>query len=130
MIFEEYLLIQGEAGGKEAADKLWNCVKDYVHQKLPDLPSDFRIVTRIYANLKGLGDVCSRSGILSSPSQLEDFARGFTGTKQLFDFIDVGSGKDRADDKISGSFYSTSFPQVPCAFVLLRECRIIQTISA
>ncbi|MCJ1339697.1 hypothetical protein MMC09_004987 [Bachmanniomyces sp. S44760] len=104
MIFEEYLLIQGEAGGKEAADKLWNCVKDYVHQKLPDLPSDFRIVTRIYANLKGLGDVCSRSGILSSPSQLEDFARGFTGTKQLFDFIDVGSGKDRADDKISELF--------------------------
>ena len=33
---------------------------------------------------------------------IEEFARGFTGSKQLFDFVDVGMGKDRADDKISG----------------------------
>jgi hypothetical protein len=39
---------------------------------------------------------------LESPAYLNDFARGFTGSKQLFDFVDVGSGKDRADDKISG----------------------------
>ncbi|MCJ1357228.1 MAG: hypothetical protein MMC33_007224 [Icmadophila ericetorum] len=102
MIFEDRLLQKGEVGGKEAAGILWLAVKDYVHQNLPNLSSDYKIVTRIYANLKGLGEVCSRSGLVSGAIVLEDFARGFTGSKQLFDFVDVGSGKDRADDKICG----------------------------
>ena len=102
MIFDDRLIQAGEAGGKEAASMLWTAVRDYVHQQKFGLPSDFKIVTRIYANLKGLGDVCHRAGILDGSTVIEDFARGFTGSKQFFDFVDVGTGKDRADDKISG----------------------------
>ena len=104
MVFDDKLLSKGEAGGREAACLLWNSVTDYVHQNLANVPSDCKIVTRIYANLKGLGDVCHRSGLVEKPQQIEDFARGFTGSKQLFDFVDVGMGKDRADDKICGKF--------------------------
>lgn len=92
MIFDDRLIQNGEAGGREAAGLLWNAVMDYF-QSDTDLPSDVRIVSRIYANLKGLGDICQKSGILSTPSMIEDFARGFTGSKQLFDFVDVGVGK-------------------------------------
>ena len=92
MIFEDRLVQNGEAGGREAAGLLWNAVMDHF-QADTDLPSDIKIVTRIYANLKGLGDVCKKSAILSTPSTIEDFARGFTGSKQLFDFVDVGVGK-------------------------------------
>lgn len=102
MIFDDNLVSKGEAGGKEAAGLLWNSVTEYVHQNTTNLPSDHKIVTRIYANLKGLGDVCHKSGIIDHPNMIEEFARGFTGSKQLFDFVDVGMGKDRADDKISG----------------------------
>lgn len=102
MIFEDHLIKQGEVGGREAAGILWAAIRDLAHQRIPDLSSDVKIMTRIYANLKGLGDVCHRAGILDKPSAIEDFARGFTGSKQLFDFVDVGSGKDRADDKLSG----------------------------
>ena len=102
MIFDDNLLSKGEAGGKEAASLLWNSVTEYVHQNMDAIPSDYKIVTRIYANLKGLGDVCHISGIVDRSETIEDFARGFTGSKQLFDFVDVGMGKDRADDKISG----------------------------
>lgn len=102
--FDEQLLSKGEQGGKEAAGLLWGCVRDYVNQKDPELPSDIRIVTRIYANLKGLADVCCRAGLVEKSSVVDDFARGFTGSKQLFDYIDVGSGKDRADDKLTGTF--------------------------
>jgi len=101
--FDEQLLQKGEQGGKEAAGLLWGCVRDYVNQRDPDLPSDIRIVTRIYANLKGLADVCCKAGLVEKPSVVDDFARGFTGSKQLFDYIDVGSGKDRADDKLTGT---------------------------
>ncbi|KAF6222101.1 hypothetical protein HO133_001187 [Letharia lupina] len=111
MIFDDRLVQIGEAGGREAAGLLWNAVMDHF-QTDTDLPSDVKIVTRIYANLKGLGDVCKRSGILSTSSAIEDFARGFTGSKQLFDFVDVGVGKDRADDKISGEFQLRSSARV------------------
>lgn len=36
-------------------------------------------------------------------SVFEDFARGFSRGKTLFDFVDVGPGKDRADEKIIGT---------------------------
>ncbi len=103
MIFEDQFIHKGEVGGKEAAVLLWGFVRDYVTQKIPNLSSDYKVVTRVYANLKGLGDACHQSGILERPSLIADFARGFTGSKQLFDFVDVGMGKDRADDKISGT---------------------------
>ncbi len=102
MIFEDNLLRRGELGGKEAAAGLWNGIKDHVHDGLPDLPSDCRIVTRIYANMKGLSEVCWRAGLVEKASSIEEFYRGFTGSKILFDFIDVGPGKDRADEKING----------------------------
>jgi len=108
MIFNDDLIKKGEIGGKEAASMLWDAVKDYVQAELPDLPLDHKIMTRIYANLKGLGDVCHKAGILHQSSVLEEFARGLTGSKHLFDFVDVGMGKDRADDKISGKRARTS----------------------
>lgn len=92
MIFDDRFIQNGEAGGREAAGLLWNAVMDSFENDT-GVPSDVKIVTRVYANLKGLGDVCKKSGIISSSSTIEDFARGFTGSKQLFDFVDVGVGK-------------------------------------
>ena len=111
MIFDDQYIQKGENGGREAATLLWGFVRDYVTQKIPNLSSDYKIVTRIYANLKGLGDACQRSGMLERTSLIEEFARGFTGSKQLFDFVDVGVGKDRADDKISGTIVSFCISQ-------------------
>lgn len=63
-----------------------------------------QVVVRVYANLKGLADACTKTGLISSPAQLEEFARGFTRGKTLFDFVDVGYGKDRADGKVAETF--------------------------
>ena len=104
VIFNDDLLSQGEAGGKEAANRLWNDIRNEVDHRMPDLIQKYKIVVRVYTNLKGLGYICHRKGILESPNHIEDFARGFTGSKTLFDFVDVGVGKDRADEKISGTF--------------------------
>ena len=113
-IFNDKLLAKGEAGGKDAAAYLWSSVSQFVHERIPDLATDYKIVTRVYANLKGLGDVCQRAGLVETPAVINDFARGFTGSKQLFDFVDVGVGKDRADDKISGN---TPNPPTPIFFL-------------
>ncbi len=108
MIFNDEYLQQGERGGKEAASQLWSAMNVFVHQHLPHLSSP-KIIARIYANVKGLGDVLQKSGIIDRATLFEDFARGFNGSKLLFDFIDVGSGKDKADDKITGQFSCNMF---------------------
>jgi hypothetical protein len=56
----------------------------------------------MYANVRGLGDVLVRTGVIEELGVFEDFVRGFTRGKSLFDFVDVGAGKDRADKKIIG----------------------------
>jgi hypothetical protein len=44
-----------------------------------------------------------RDGSLSNECNLKDFSLGFTQAKASFDFVDVGHGKERADNKIRGT---------------------------
>ncbi|KAH5423332.1 hypothetical protein HBI23_199180 [Parastagonospora nodorum] len=104
MIFEDQYLQQGEAGGRRAASQLYAAVQEYVETEVSDVPLGIRIVCRMYANVRGLGDVLVRKGIIEHIGLFEDFVRGFTRGKTLFDFVDVGTGKDRADEKIIESF--------------------------
>ena len=104
MIFNDHLIGYGEAGGKEAAGQMWTQAYSLARERVPNIPMHFKIVTRVYANLRGLADICERAGIVDRAATVEEFARGFTGAKSLFDFVDVGSGKDRADEKITGQF--------------------------
>jgi hypothetical protein len=101
MIFHDEFLRNGEQGGKDAANQLWAALTQYVARNLPNVASP-KIITRIYANVKGLASACYQTGIIDSPSVMNDFVRGFNESRLLFDFVDVGSGKDRADDKIAG----------------------------
>ncbi|KAI9827352.1 MAG: hypothetical protein M1819_006995 [Sarea resinae] len=104
LIFDDDHLRNAEQGGKDAAGLLNNAVRDYLETNLPRLSSDVKIIVRIYANIKGLAETCFKAGLVERPSKVEEFAKGFTGSKQLFDFVDVGSGKDRADDKLAEVF--------------------------
>ncbi|GAD91710.1 C-x8-C-x5-C-x3-H type zinc finger protein [Paecilomyces variotii No. 5] len=100
MIFQDYLLQQGEQGGRDAANQLWACIRDYVTRNLPSISSP-KIITKIFANVQGLAETCVKAGIIDKTSLFEDFVRGFNGSRLLFDFVDVGTGKDRADDKLA-----------------------------
>ncbi|KAB2108869.1 hypothetical protein AG0111_0g2978 [Alternaria gaisen] len=102
MIFCDKYLSDGEQGGRRAALDLSAAVQEYVDNECNDIPYGARIVCRIYANVRGLGDVLVRKGVYQDPSEFEKFVRGFTRGRTLFDFIDVGAGKDRADEKIIG----------------------------
>jgi hypothetical protein len=112
MIFHEHFLAKGEEGGRQAAQVLRQSADMYAREQVPELPKDTRIVARMYANVRGLADACARAGLVESPKLIEEFARGFTRGDTLFDFVDVGPGKDRADEKVSGKLLSSdgSFP--------------------
>ncbi|KAL2367018.1 hypothetical protein RJZ56_000105 [Blastomyces dermatitidis] len=100
MIFQDSFLQQGEQGGKDAANQLWAAIRDYASRTFPNIPSP-KIIARVYANVRGLADACYKAGLVERPGLIEEFTRGFNGSRLLFDFVDVGSGKDRADDKLA-----------------------------
>ncbi|TID19005.1 hypothetical protein E6O75_ATG06126 [Venturia nashicola] len=104
MLFHDDLVSAGAHGGKKAAKMLEESVNIYVHELLADLPDSTKIVARFYANVEGLAETCCKAGIVTSPQVKKDFVKGFTQGRTLFDFVDVGSGKDRADDKIIETF--------------------------
>ena len=61
-------------------------------------------MVQIYANFEGLGRKLSSVGIIKTPQDLHAFARSFSLNQPLFSFVDVGSGKERADHKIKGEW--------------------------
>ncbi|EME86132.1 uncharacterized protein MYCFIDRAFT_82071 [Pseudocercospora fijiensis CIRAD86] len=106
-VFEEYkrenLLRLGEEGGKKAARQLKSAAAKYL-ASLDGMPKDLRIAARLYTNVSGLAQTCVRARLVSSVTIVEDFLRGFTYGDDLFDVIDVGYGKDRADGKVIANF--------------------------
>lgn len=106
MIFETEFLQKGLAGGKQAAAALYNAVLNYIERETTIIPTTSRVLCRIYANVKGLAEVLVRAGLIEDAGQFDEFTRGFTNGRTLFDFIDVGPGKDRADDKIIGKTFT------------------------
>ncbi|KAL1654296.1 hypothetical protein SLS61_003303 [Didymella pomorum] len=104
MIFHNENIRDGGAGGRRAASQLDTTVRNWIKNEAKDVPLTSRVICRIYANVRGIGDVLVRTGAMASIEDFEDFVRGFTRAKTMFDFIDVGAGKDRADEKIIENF--------------------------
>lgn len=67
-------------------------------------------MVQIYCNFDGLSRKLAQVGILKSPGELYQFARAFSLSQPLFSFVDVGSGKERADHKVKGKSRHTLSP--------------------
>jgi hypothetical protein len=63
------------------------------------------IVLKAYSGIKNLSAACIRNGKMKNGSNLSSFAHGFNQRQGLFDFVDVGPGKEGADNKIRGMSY-------------------------
>ncbi|KAK8064292.1 hypothetical protein PG996_008944 [Apiospora saccharicola] len=100
-VFGEDLLTGGEKGGAEAADALFSAVQGYAQNKIRESP-EVDVVVRAFANVTGLREALHRRRVTCDIDQLRAFASGFNNRQALFDFVDVGSGKERADSKIRG----------------------------
>lgn len=79
-------------------------MRDWIENEVKDVPLSARVICRVYANVRGLGEVLVRTGTIEHIEVFEEFVRGFTRARTMFDFVDVGAGKDRADEKIIGKW--------------------------
>ncbi|KAL9631109.1 MAG: hypothetical protein Q9204_004390 [Flavoplaca sp. TL-2023a] len=91
-------LNQNEKGGELAADELLAGIRLHLSDVSAYL-SDVDIKVCAYANFNGLEKACKNRHMKATAS-LRLFATGFTGRHPLLDFVDVGAGKERADNKI------------------------------
>ncbi|KAK4180728.1 hypothetical protein QBC36DRAFT_15424 [Triangularia setosa] len=96
LIFKPELIQQGLAGGKKAAYALRSAI---LGQCGPH-GSEIGVLAQVYLNLAGLSKAMRRDGCLENEHSLKEFTLGFTQAKATFDFVDVGHGKERADNKI------------------------------
>lgn len=106
--FDESLIRQGAIGGGEAASRLLDNIRLYVQQF--DGAMHWKIIIRVYANIEGLLKKYAYIGFTEEERNLRQFVAGFTQSQPLFDFVDAGQGKERADHKIKGMLYTLLQP--------------------
>ncbi|KAM5528683.1 hypothetical protein FOXYSP1_19164 [Fusarium oxysporum f. sp. phaseoli] len=104
--FQDKFIKAASAGGEKAADELLTVTREYLQTILDD-SERLDVVVKAFARLDGLGSKLAREGRIRDIAQLRAFCAGFSSRLPLFDFIDVGSGKERADNKIRGTVQST-----------------------
>ncbi|GJC89525.1 hypothetical protein ColLi_12363 [Colletotrichum liriopes] len=103
-VFQDSLLKAGRDGGSEAGHLLYNEIMNYVNKAYLQQPSqDWSVVVQVMLNLDGLAKRLHASGIIPNTAAertLADFGHGFSRAQPLFNFVDVGHGKEAADHKI------------------------------
>jgi hypothetical protein len=122
IMFKDEYLQMGAQGGRNAAAKLHAALQEYVTGSFPGINSP-KIITKMYVNLKNLGELCVRGGITTEPSLIEEFARGFNGSFPQFDLVDIGVDKESAHDKIAGMCFLLSILTMMLLTTRLTSCR-------
>lgn len=97
--FRKRFLDEGKAGGRDAADELNARVQDYV-KTLKSSSDNPEVIVRAYADVQNLHAACVRNGKMKGSTDLRLFIHGFNQRLAMFDFADVGPGKEGADNKV------------------------------
>ncbi|KAL8883519.1 MAG: hypothetical protein Q9215_008183 [Flavoplaca cf. flavocitrina] len=114
--FEDRLISQGATGGGEAANRLLNSIKRSFQQHEGAI--HWKIIVRVYANIEGLLKKFAYTGFIEEERALRQFVAGFTQSQPLFDFVDAGQGKERADHKIKEQL-SLFVNNIQCKHIML-----------
>ncbi|KAI7017328.1 hypothetical protein KC355_g3723 [Hortaea werneckii] len=101
LVFNTDFLAQGEKGGKRAAAFLYQAIRTWALREIIEMPEDFRIAVKVYANMKSLAENSAKAGLVNNTAEFENFAHGFTCGNDLFEFIDVGPGNGKATGKMA-----------------------------
>lgn len=96
----------GRKGGRQAARALKRAVEDFIESDARSIAKNSKIIVRAYANCYGLESHLNFGKDKSEFIDLQEFVRGLNQGESLFEFIDVGDGKERTDIKLKGGWLS------------------------
>ncbi|CVL09127.1 uncharacterized protein FMAN_14241 [Fusarium mangiferae] len=118
-IFKDEYYAAGD-GGRKASLALRDGVRSFLQTNRPE-QANYPILIKAYANELGLSQFLVARGVIKAPRDLVEFAKDFTQALENTDFVLVGSGKDRADKKIQGTF--KQFVSNPtCRHIIFGAC--------
>lgn len=101
-IFQDNLLRQGKAGGRQAAMHITRGINDYMASRGDtDLNVRGQIWLTVYCNKSGLLNTLTKYN-KCTVEEFENFILGFNQASPLFAIVDVGNIKEAADAKIKG----------------------------
>jgi hypothetical protein len=107
-------------GGSTAASKLHHAIQEHI-ASLYDNSKNWAISVNIYVSLDKLGQKLAQVGLLKHPQEFRAFVQGFNVNQPLFNFVDVGHGKERADNKLRETL--RSFIDNPtCKHIIFGGC--------
>lgn len=107
-------------GGEHAAVDLRAAVRQHL-QSIDGALAGLPIVVKAFASGDGLAYILSKAGIIKqgdAQDVVSRFTRGFSQADDMFDFVLVGKGKDRADHKLMG----TSTPLLSLFAIFFLSC--------
>ncbi|KAF7549187.1 hypothetical protein G7046_g8427 [Stylonectria norvegica] len=123
MFNDEFYKGDAAEGGERAALAIRGAVREYL-QSLKSEYADMTIIVKAFASGDGLAYALGKAGVFAvnnSQYALSRFTSGFSQVEDLFDFILVRKGKDRADHKLIGAFQQAV--QSPCCRkIILAAC--------
>ncbi|CAL1695900.1 unnamed protein product [Somion occarium] len=117
-IFSSELVKLGQNGGHQAALLLNKGLTDHMNSLDSDegFSSRGQIWLTVYCNKSGLLETLTSNNICTA-EEFESFVTGFNQASPLFSLVDVGTGKERADEKIKECLrVFTRFPQTTKVF--------------
>ncbi|KAI7281451.1 hypothetical protein KC340_g18767, partial [Hortaea werneckii] len=120
--FSTELLRAQEPGGREAARRLNQAVRNYLKEIDPEHGTDVTtVVVSVWANLKFLSRALYVDGAISNTNHMMEFAEGFSRSRAEFDFVNVGRGKENADNKLRKmlDFY---YNNIQCKKIFFAGC--------
>jgi len=121
-VFREDLIAQGEEGGSAAAHELLAEIKTRLQEKYNY--SHLEVFVQVVLSIEGLSKALFNSGTLKNAddrASLTKFARGFCRAQPLFSFVDVGYGKEQADNKVRKVF-EVMEKNLHCRALILGGC--------
>lgn len=97
------MLLQAAAGdgGSEAASRLSNAIREHI-VSIYSNSGNWPVMVQIYLSLEKLGMKLAQVGLVRTSQDMRIFAQRFSVNQPLFNIVDVGQGKERADHKIKG----------------------------
>nr|POF14087.1 hypothetical protein CFP56_03111 [Quercus suber] len=101
-LFDHSLLRSGVDSGERAAVILSEALFGWSQSHIDNFPRNAKVMIRVYADLNALAETCSAAGLPIAAEHLQDFFQGFMRGDDLFDFVDTGSSKDAALQKLAG----------------------------
>ncbi|KAG0645059.1 hypothetical protein D0Z07_9098 [Hyphodiscus hymeniophilus] len=102
MVFHEDFVSRGLQGGYDAADKFVGKVREHLSSLSPPFEDakTVPIMVKAFANRSGLAHAYAGNKKVVPPISINHFWIGFSRRYPLVDFVDVGLGKEEADNKL------------------------------